>query len=514
MIISLFLPERIGSYFLLSKRIVAIEITKHTLYATVMQLKGTTRTLEALFQERITDDPESTYDEQIISALRTLKVKLGKYDEVYCSLPSSQVIFKEITFPFIGLKKIKLVVPFEIESQLPFNLDEGVVDAIVTGINTEEQQTDILVGAMKNDIVARYAGYFEEAELPLDKVSVDIFELYSLFHQSLKDQEVTALIEMGLSETTLGLTINGRLKYVRSFTDGIRPLEGELILDAATKEHITSLFDQIRLTLDTALQKFAPGESLTKIIITGAVTDIQDQPGIIKLAKSAMECPVDLIDPKQLSNAQVFSNKIATITCSFISSIALALSTDKTEDFTLLKAQAHAKENQRIGYQLFTIAALTLTMFLSFSVYSFFRIRTLKKAYISAEQEAVRELKKQFKLRSHQTRRLDLANKAAQAELRKLETAWRRISPANRYSYLKYLAELTKCINMKESQLQLDSLILKDDTIKLYGKVPGYQQLTKLQNQLECSLFNKVPKLQAFNFKSEPITLTVTPEAL
>ena len=68
---------------------------------------------------------------------------------------------------------------------------------------------------------------------------------------------------------------------------------------------------------------------------------------------------------------------------------------------------------------------------------------------------------------------------------------------------------------MKESELQLDSIILKDDTIKLYGKVPGYKQLNHLQDQLfECKLFKRLPKLQSFNFKTEPITLTVDQEVL
>ena len=249
-------------------------------------------------------------------------------------------------------------------------------------------------------------------------------------------------------------------------------------------------------------------------MITGAVTTIQDQPGVTKLVKLALESSVDLVDPQQLIAAHVFASKVATIPGNFMSSIALASSPKKTEDYNLLQAQAQAEENQRISYQLLMITILTVTMFLTFSLYSFFRVRTLKKAHKTAEQEAIRELQKHFKLRAHQTRRLDLANKAAQADLRKQETAWRRISPGNRYSYLKYLAELTKCINMKESELQLDSLILKDDIIKLYGKVPGYKQLTRLQDQLECPLFKRLPKLQAFNFKSEPITLTVDPEAL
>lgn len=197
-----------------------------------------------------------------------------------------------------------------------------------------------------------------------------------------------------------------------------------------------------------------------------------------------------------------------------MSSIALASSPERTEDYTLLQAQAQARENQRISYQLLTITALVATLFLTFSLYSFLRVRTLKKAYKASEQEAIKELQKNFKLPAQKATKLDLANKAAEADLKKQETAWRRISPDNRYAYLKYLAELTKCINMKESELQLDSIILKDDTIKLYGKVPGYKQLTRLQDQLECRFFKGLPKLQSYTFKTEPITLTVDPEAL
>ena len=517
MIVSLFLPDRIGSYYLLGKRVVGIEITDHAIYATIMHLTGNSRIIESIVQEKIPDDSEA-FDEKVVHALRALKLKLGKYDEMYCSIPSSKVIFKELTLPFTGLKKIKMVVPFEVEAQLPFNLDEGIVDCIVTGVDTAEQTTDVLVGAMKRDARDRYVSYFKKAELPLDRVSVDIFELYSLYH-SLQTNEpsVVALIELGRSDSTLGLIVDGRLKYVRSFTKGVlskkeQELIQELMLDEATKEHLGALLDQLRMTLDGTLQKF-PERSLTRVVITGAVTDIQDLPGVSKLVKLAMETDVDILDPKQLISKGVFESKVATIPGSFMSSIAIASSPVKTEDYTLLQEKAQQQTDQQIMYQLFTIAAITLTLFLSFSVYSFLRVRTLRKAHKIAEQEAIKELQKHFKLRGAQTRRLDIANKAAQKELKKQETAWRRISADNRYSYLKYLAGLTKCINMKESQLELDSITLKDYTIKLYGRVPGYQQLTKLQDQLECKLFKKVPKLQQFNFKSEPITLTVNPEA-
>ncbi len=517
MIVSLFLPHRVGSYYLLARRIVGIEITKHALYATVTLLKGRSRVIEAVLYERIGQGTERSYDDQIIQALRSLKAKIGKYDEINCSVPSSNGIFKELTLPFVGAKKIKIVIPFEVESQLPFNLEDGVVDGIITGVNVDEQKTGVLVAAMKREVIARYAGYFQDAELPLDKLSLAIIELYSLYetlpsHQS---SATVALVEIGTSETTIGIIVQGRLKYVRTLQKELRAKDAqqENALDKVVSDQLASVLDDIKLTTDAALQKIAPGISLEKTVLTGSITDMPDQAAVKELTDRILISPVELLDPKQLIAFQACTSKVSSVPGIYMPSIALACATEKTETFNLLQEKAQEKENQHITRQLLTVGALTLALFSAFAGYSFFRVRAMKKNYKASEQEAIAELQKQFKLPSTKTQRLDIANKAAQTELHKQESAWKRISAENRYAYVTYLAELTKCINMKESQLQLESIIFKDDTIKLYGSVPGYQQLTRLQDQLECPLFKKAPKLQAFNFKAEPITLVINREA-
>ncbi len=515
MIVSLFLPKRLGSYYPLAHRIVSIEITKQSVHATVIVLKGRSRTIENVLTERF--QGAERFDEQVVVALKNLKMKLGSYHEIYGIIPSSYAIFKELTLPFIGAKKVKIVIPFEVEPQLPFNLADGVVDGIIIGTNEEAQKTNVLVTAMKRDSIARYEKYFEDAELPLNKLSIGILELYSLYETIPGQANATiALVEMGTFETTIGLITNGQLKYVRTLQKGIhipKVNHQENVFDKQMQEQVSSLFDEIKLTTDIALQKVAPGSSLSKIVLTGAVTDIQDQ-GVKEHATRSLACPTELLDPKKLIQEQVVSSKIPAISGIYMPSIAAGCASEKTESFNLLQEKEQEKENKQVTYQLYTIGALAITLLATFTGYSFLRTRALKKSYKASELEAIDELKRQFKLRATQTQRLDIANKAAQAELRKQESAWKRISAENRYAYVTYLAELTKCINMQESQLQLDTLIIKDDTIKIYGSVPGYQQLTRLQDQLECPIFKKVQKLQAFNFKSEPITLVINPEAI
>ncbi len=480
--IGLFLPERFGNYFLLSKNVVGIQITKEAIYVVYMTIKGTTRTVNKFIEQPI---EQQGNEEAIISALKAVKAQIESIDEVRCALSSSLVIFKEITMPFIGRKKIELAIPFEVEPLLPFNLEQGLIDSIVT--NEADNQTSLLVAAIKKEIRDRYVGYFLDAGFQLDCLTVDMFELYGLYQEQHKKKTTSILLDVGIASSHMALLTDGILTYIRSFPQGTQSPKG--------------LAEKVILTAETTLTKHQPGATLEKVILSGAITDgIADQ----------FNYPVEFFTPTEL---QGITANVA-IPAHAMVSLATAWCPQLTDEFTLLQEQAAAKEQQRITRQLIAMGTIIGTIFLSFTLYSFFRVRTLRVAYTAGEKEAIAELQRNFTLKGTQTQSLMAANKAARAELDKQETAWRRISPHNRYAYLNYLAELTKCIDKKESRLQLESIIIKDDTIKLYGSVPEYHNLPKLQKQLNCRPFLGVPKLQDTNFKTEPITLTIQQEEL
>ena len=50
------------------------------------------------------------------------------------------------------------MVPFEVESLLPFNLEEGLIDTIITKEGT--QSTEVLVAAIKKNVRDKIVGYF------------------------------------------------------------------------------------------------------------------------------------------------------------------------------------------------------------------------------------------------------------------------------------------------------------------------------------------------------------------
>src|SRR5437016_4043240 len=99
MIKNIIIPENIGNYFLFSKLIVGVDISRTEIHATITQATGSKRKILKLIEEKIENNSNLTYEEKVINALKSLKTKLGKYDYMHVAFSSSAVIFKELTLP-------------------------------------------------------------------------------------------------------------------------------------------------------------------------------------------------------------------------------------------------------------------------------------------------------------------------------------------------------------------------------------------------------------------------------
>jgi Tfp pilus assembly PilM family ATPase len=538
MIRNIITPDRIGSYYLFSQRIVGIDITRTSVYATIVKAHGHKRIIEKFIEEPLSTQSGLTQEERIAQALRTIKNHLGKYTTLSVAFASSSVVFKELTIPFVGLKKIKMIVPFEVEALLPFSLDQAVLDSIVTHENIDTKATTIFVAAVKQEHIAAFMQPFIDAQLPVDRLSVDIFELYSLY-KSIPfyghTQNMVALVDISLSAVRLALIVNGQLKYIRTLPTGIihaakkiaslTQSDSQSILEylmrfgleqnenpeytQASQQVLQSLCNDIEFTINAYIHKLKENISLKEVIIAGVAADI---PGIQTLMSAITKVKSEILNAKTIMHNTTIQSKITTLPNSFVVSLATALSLPITQEFNLLQEQEKQTEESILNKQLIALAALSLFIPLAFSTYSYLRVRTLKNTLKIASNQAIQELKKSFKLKDSDTKDLDAANKKAKRQLEDEESTWQRLSDKSRYSFLKILGELSKCINFKELTLDLQRITIKDKTIELYGSVPDYKNLDILQRQLECPLFNKIGKLNETTFKSTPIKLTVKDE--
>jgi len=84
---------------------------------------------------------------RIAAALPELMSRLGPVDTVVVALPGPSVVTHQVSMPFSDAKKIEAALGFEIESQLPFELSDGVFDYQVA--SADEKGAQLVVGVVK-----------------------------------------------------------------------------------------------------------------------------------------------------------------------------------------------------------------------------------------------------------------------------------------------------------------------------------------------------------------------------
>ncbi|MDH5720839.1 MAG: PilN domain-containing protein [Spirochaetia bacterium] len=99
---------------------------------------------------------------------------------IYLNLPAENMFFREISLPFIERKKIKEILPFELESMISYELDEIVFD-YYANLNLENNSTDVLiVGSLKAPLLP-YINLFKQNNFQLKGIYAPHDALFHLF---------------------------------------------------------------------------------------------------------------------------------------------------------------------------------------------------------------------------------------------------------------------------------------------------------------------------------------------
>lgn len=117
---NLFIPEKVGSYYIFGQRIAAFEVTKTNVYVTVTYRKARAITIEKFIDIPISAGAGQDYNERTSQAIKSAAAQIPRSAKIYTAMPSAQALFKELKLPFLGRDKIAMVVNYEVEPLLPF----------------------------------------------------------------------------------------------------------------------------------------------------------------------------------------------------------------------------------------------------------------------------------------------------------------------------------------------------------------------------------------------------------
>ena len=200
-----------------------------------------------------------------------------KADTYISTIPGEQVSYRNLQMPFRSTKKIRQTIAYQIETMIPFPVEDLVVD--FTSINPSGR-SDILAASVRREYISKYLALLQNYEVDpeiLDISGVPI--VLWLFRQGeIPDDGI--LFQIGQKRTTMILYIKRHISLMRSFAfcDGLIP---EAISNSPTysnaqsqaAEPDVSCFESLYTNVQNTLHAFEFQNDIEakpeKIFITG-----------------------------------------------------------------------------------------------------------------------------------------------------------------------------------------------------------------------------------------------------
>ena len=145
-----------------------------------------------------------------------------------CAIPGDRVARRRMLLPFRDRKRIAQAVPFEIESETPFDLEDVFVDWELVGGATATAEVVATV-APRREVALRLAA-LRDAGITPRVLEVEGLALANL-GEWVELPGTRLLLDLGHRKTTLCLTVNGAPRYARTLPTGGRHLTEALAAD-------------------------------------------------------------------------------------------------------------------------------------------------------------------------------------------------------------------------------------------------------------------------------------------
>jgi type IV pilus assembly protein PilM len=259
----------------------------------------------------------------VAEAIRSLIQQHGvKSSKVISAVPGRAVIIKKIQMPRQEQDELEANVEFEANKLIPENLENVNLDYQVLGYLDGGNKMEVLLVAVKKEIVNSFADAIEAAGLTPALIDVDYFAIESMYETNYDPQttgEIVGLIHIGSHYTSINVLSNGISTFTgdlpvagQEFTDSLRRamqisdaeaetfkiaglINGDTSSDreALLRPAAQSLADDIQRTL-SLYGAIASEEGVRKIYLTGGGAKVV---GLTSVMEERLGVPVQLAEP-------------------------------------------------------------------------------------------------------------------------------------------------------------------------------------------------------------------------
>jgi general secretion pathway protein L len=200
----------------MSRKVLGIDIRNETVTAVLLHSSLREHRVEDFIHLPFfgPDDPERS----LSSALQTLVEKMDLSGSDYVvAIPANQFIFRNMQIPFSNAKKIRMVLPFELETTLPYAAEDLVIDFHTLNGVPAGDQTKLIAAAIEKNKLSPYLDALASIQADPEKLTLGGLPTALCLANQADPEEDQLFIEIEDSYGTLFILAGGRLQLIRSF---------------------------------------------------------------------------------------------------------------------------------------------------------------------------------------------------------------------------------------------------------------------------------------------------------
>ena len=299
---------------------IKVAVLKSTAKGHVLHKLGMTSIPSGLIDEGRIMDADAVAD-----IIRTLfKSQRIKHKNVAISTGGYSVVVKTIVLPTVTEKELVSSIRTEAEQYIPYDIDDVNLDFQILGPSEfSDDQMNVLLVAVKKDLVAEYIDLINQAGLNPCIIDVDSFALQNMYESIYQpaDDEMALLVDVGCSKTSLNILNGKHSMMMRDSASGTAqilddimaeidcsPDRADEILAGTPDSEIPQArleeicFDSIQLwcseieaVVKSHISKSNEGD-IDKVIISGGGAFVS---GFVDLLAVELSATVSIIDPFQ-----------------------------------------------------------------------------------------------------------------------------------------------------------------------------------------------------------------------
>lgn len=235
-------------------------------YLKAVQLREIRSGFELELFDILPISPELIVEGSIIDAIRLTeslrellrRSKVKAKDAAISISGHSSVIIKRISLPEMSEEELSESIKFEAEQYVPFDIEDVNLDFQILGPKEEPGQMDVILVAVKKDVINDYVSVVKEAGLNTVIVDVDAFALENMYGMNYEVEagKNVALVNIGASTMNMNILRGGVSVFTRDSSMG-------------SNIHSDALQKEFNITYEEA-ERLKRGEPLEKVKLADA----------------------------------------------------------------------------------------------------------------------------------------------------------------------------------------------------------------------------------------------------